>query len=66
MGYLEKYNLWLESVKDEKLKTELESMTDEQKSTAFFKHKFSIVPLLLGILNLSTSTSAFTFILSAT
>ena len=29
MGYLETYNLWLENVKDKKLKTELESMTDE-------------------------------------
>ena len=37
MGYLETYNLWLENVKDEKLKKELESMNDEQKSTAFFK-----------------------------
>ena len=37
MGYLETYNLWLENVKDEKLKNELLNMTEEQKSTAFFK-----------------------------
>ena len=37
MEYLEKYNLWLEKVNDKKLKDELVSMTDEQKSTAFFK-----------------------------
>ena len=37
MGYLETYNLWLNNVKDEKLKQELLNMTEEQKSTAFFK-----------------------------
>lgn len=37
MGYLETYNLWLNNVKDEKLKQELLSMTEEEKSTAFFK-----------------------------
>lgn len=33
----EKYKLWLENVKDEKLLNELKNMTDEEISTAFFK-----------------------------
>ena len=37
MQIKEKYNLWLENVKDEALLEELKSMTDEQISTAFFK-----------------------------
>ena len=37
MNYLEKYDLWLNNIKDERLKQELLSMTDEQKNTAFFK-----------------------------
>lgn len=37
MDVKEKYNLWLENVKDEALLNELKNMTDEQISTAFFK-----------------------------
>lgn len=37
MNYKEKYNLWLEKVKDEQLLNELKSMTEEQISNAFFK-----------------------------
>lgn len=37
MDYKEKYNLWLENVKDEELLTELKNMSEEQISTAFFK-----------------------------
>lgn len=37
MQYTEKYNLWMQKVRDKKLLAELENMTEEQKSTAFFK-----------------------------
>ena len=37
MQIKEKYELWLNNVKDETLLSELQSMTEEQKSTAFFK-----------------------------
>ena len=37
MEYLERYNLWLKNVKDEKMLQELKSMTDEEISSAFFK-----------------------------
>lgn len=37
MDVKEKYNLWLQNVKDENLLEELKNMNDEQISTAFFK-----------------------------
>ena len=37
MTYTEKYNLWLERVKDEQVLTELKNMNEEQISSAFFK-----------------------------
>ena len=37
MSIKEKYELWLESVKDESLLEELKNMNEEQKSLAFFK-----------------------------
>ncbi len=37
MTYTEKYNLWLEKVKDEKVLAELKNMTEDQISSAFFK-----------------------------
>ncbi len=37
MELKEKYNLWLNNVKDEALLNELKNMTDEEISTAFFK-----------------------------
>lgn len=37
MQYTEKYNLWVKRVKDKKILNELSNMTEDQKSSAFFK-----------------------------
>lgn len=37
MNYIERYQIWLDNVKDKELKKELESMSEAQKETAFFK-----------------------------
>lgn len=37
MDYKQRYDLWLEKVKDELLLNELKSMSDEDKNSAFFK-----------------------------